>query len=46
MATQADYDAMTDDELHGMGMYRCSCGAAVYPNGDHTWHDHSGETTQ
>lgn len=32
--TQADYDTQTDEQLDDMGMYRCGCGTAVYPNGD------------
>lgn len=35
--TQADYDALSDAELHDIGMYRCECGTAVYPNGDPDW---------
>lgn len=36
--TQADYDSLSDDDLFDMGMYRCKCGAAVYPQGDNAPH--------
>lgn len=29
-----NHDHLTDDELADMGMYRCGCGAAVYPDGN------------
>lgn len=29
---------MTDDELRDIGMHRCECGEAVYPNGIDTPH--------
>ena len=39
MATaMSEYDAMPDDVLHDMGMYRCNCGSAFYPAGDGTRH--------
>ena len=27
-------DDLTNEELDDIGMYRCACGAAVYPSGD------------
>lgn len=32
-----DYDALSDAELEDMGMHRCECGTAVYPNGLPGW---------
>lgn len=29
-----EYDALPDEQLEDMGMYRCACGSAVYPQGD------------
>lgn len=31
------YDALPDEDLDDIGMYRCKCGRAVYPNGDPDW---------
>lgn len=33
MSTNSFSD-LSDDELFDVGMRRCACGAAVYPNGD------------
>lgn len=28
------YDALSDEALDDIGMYRCACGASHYPTGD------------
>lgn len=33
-----EFDRYTDEELFDVGMYRCKCGAAVYPQGDNAPH--------
>lgn len=30
----SEYDAMSDDALHEIGMYRCACGKAAASDGD------------
>lgn len=32
-----DFDQYTEDDLLDIGMHRCACGSAVYPNGDPDW---------
>lgn len=29
-----DWNNASDEEIEGVGMYRCGCGQAVYPSGD------------
>lgn len=31
--TVSEFSALSDDELRDIGMHRCACGEAVYPNG-------------
>ena len=35
--TRNDWQDATDEELEDGGMWRCTCGEAVYPNGDPAW---------
>lgn len=37
MSTESErneFDQLSDGELFDIGMRRCACGVAVYPNGD------------
>lgn len=29
----SEFTALSDPELHDIGMHRCACGEAVYPSG-------------